>query len=78
MLKLCCQSRLQKETKNNAKTYNTRSSLVVTDPATDLALAGLTLRERTGSRNFQWLWSYVSVKLVALGYSSESRMLVLR
>ncbi|KAK0728345.1 hypothetical protein B0T26DRAFT_636871, partial [Lasiosphaeria miniovina] len=41
------------------KTYNTRDSLVVTDPTTSLALTGLSMGERTGSRIFQWVWSYV-------------------
>ena len=41
------------------KTYNTRDSLVVTDPTTGLALTGLSMGERTGSRVFQWVWSYV-------------------
>ncbi|RYP11407.1 hypothetical protein DL764_000061 [Monosporascus ibericus] len=39
------------------KTYNTRDSLVVTDPTTDLAVSGLSRGERTGSRVFQILWS---------------------
>ena len=43
------------------KTYNTRDSLVVTDPTTDLALMRLTRGERTGSRTFAWIWSYVGV-----------------
>ncbi|EGZ70125.1 hypothetical protein NEUTE2DRAFT_68964, partial [Neurospora tetrasperma FGSC 2509] len=43
------------------KTYNTRDSLVVTDPTTSLALTGLSMGERTGSRVFQWVWSYVFV-----------------
>ncbi len=42
------------------KTYNTRDSLVVTDSTTDLALMRLTRGERTGSRTFAWIWSYVS------------------
>ncbi|KAK0616796.1 hypothetical protein B0T14DRAFT_434938, partial [Immersiella caudata] len=42
-----------------AKTYNTRDSLVVTDPTTSLAVTGLSMGERTGSRAFQYLWSYV-------------------
>jgi hypothetical protein len=42
-------------------TYNTRDSLVVTDPTTSLALTGLSMGERTGSRAFQWVWSYVTV-----------------
>ncbi|KHE78789.1 hypothetical protein GE21DRAFT_1222453, partial [Neurospora crassa] len=41
------------------KTYNTRDSLVVTDPTTSLALTGLSMGERTGSRVLQWVWSYV-------------------
>ena len=40
------------------KTYNTRDSLVVTGPTTSLALAGLSMGERTGSRVLQWVWSY--------------------
>ena len=47
----------KKETRK--KTYNTRDSLVVTDPTTSLALTGLSMGERTGSRVFQWVWSYV-------------------
>ncbi|KAK0613292.1 hypothetical protein B0T14DRAFT_276158 [Immersiella caudata] len=43
------------------KTYNTRDSLVVTDPTTSLALTGLSMGERTGSRVLQWVWSYVVV-----------------
>ena len=43
------------------KTYNTRDSLVVTDPTTSLALTGLSMGERTGSRVLQWVWSYVIV-----------------
>ncbi|KAK0622448.1 hypothetical protein B0T14DRAFT_427568, partial [Immersiella caudata] len=42
-----------------AKTYNTRDSLVVTDTTTSRALTGLSMGERTGSRIFQWVWSYV-------------------
>ena len=44
-----------------AKTYNTRDSLVVTDPTTSLALTGLSMGERTGSRILQWVWPYVAV-----------------
>ncbi|KAL0936977.1 hypothetical protein CTRU02_209193 [Colletotrichum truncatum] len=43
------------------KTYNTRYSLVVTDPTTNPALTGLSMGERTGSRVFQWVWSYVLI-----------------
>ncbi|KAK0711936.1 hypothetical protein B0H67DRAFT_493921, partial [Lasiosphaeris hirsuta] len=35
-----------------AKTYNTRYSLVVSDPTTSPALTGLSMGERTGSRVF--------------------------
>ena len=49
------------EGKKKKETYNTRDSLVVTDPTTSLALIGLSKGERTGSRVFQWVWSYVSV-----------------
>ncbi|EGO56265.1 hypothetical protein NEUTE1DRAFT_45500, partial [Neurospora tetrasperma FGSC 2508] len=45
--------------KEKKRTYNTRDSLVVTDPTTSLALTGLSMGERTGSRVFQWVWSYV-------------------
>src|SRR3569833_680682 len=41
------------------KTNNTGYSLVVTDPTTNPALTGLTRGERTGSRIFQWVWSFV-------------------
>ena len=41
------------------KTYNTRDSPVVTDPSTSLALTCLSMGERTGSRVFKWIWSYV-------------------
>ena len=41
------------------KTYNSRYSLVVTDPTTNQPLSGLTMGERTGSRIFHWVWSYV-------------------
>ena len=45
------------------KTYNTRDSPVVTHPSTGLAVTGLSLGERTGSRVFQYLWSYVTALL---------------
>ncbi|ORY63258.1 uncharacterized protein BCR38DRAFT_345397 [Pseudomassariella vexata] len=43
-----------------AKTYNTRDSLVVTHPTTNLAVCSLSIGERTGSRVLCNLWSYVS------------------
>ncbi|KAK1854939.1 hypothetical protein CCHR01_02363 [Colletotrichum chrysophilum] len=45
-----------------SKTYNTGHSPVVTDPTTTPALTGLSMGERTGSRVFQWVWSYVVVR----------------
>ncbi|KAK0710688.1 hypothetical protein B0H67DRAFT_493328 [Lasiosphaeris hirsuta] len=45
--------RFKKKQKAGKKTYNTRDSLVVTDPTTSLALTGLSMGERTGSRVFQ-------------------------
>ncbi|KAK1701495.1 hypothetical protein BDP55DRAFT_625708 [Colletotrichum godetiae] len=44
----------KKQHQQKSKTYNTRYSLVVTDPTTDPALIGLSMGERTGSRVFQW------------------------
>ena len=49
----------QNEAKN--KTYNSGDSLVVTDPTTNPPVSGLTMGERTGSRIFHYLWSYVLV-----------------
>ena len=43
------------------KTYNTWDSLVVTDPTTSQAIGSLSMGERTGSRVFYHLWSYVIV-----------------
>ncbi|KAK0749800.1 hypothetical protein B0T18DRAFT_323959 [Schizothecium vesticola] len=51
---------LKQKRPSKKKTYNTRDSLVVTDPTTSLAVTGLSMGERTGSRAFQYLWSYVS------------------
>ena len=41
------------------KTYNSRYSLVVTDPTTNLPITCLVKGERTGSHAFMHLWSYV-------------------
>jgi hypothetical protein len=46
------------------KTYNTGDSLVVTDPTTNPALRSLTMGERTGSRIFYELWSYVLILIL--------------
>ncbi|KAK3486175.1 uncharacterized protein B0T23DRAFT_408225 [Neurospora hispaniola] len=58
-------------------TYNTRDSLVVTDPTTSLALTGLSMGERTGSRVFQWVWSYVIVSPMLSTYICWRSMLSL-
>ena len=59
----------QKDRKEKAKkTYNTRDSLVVTHPTTSLAVAGLSRGERTGSRVFQCLWSYVIEGVLGVVY----------
>ena len=48
-----------KAKKKKKKTYNSRYSLVVTDPTTNQPLGSLTRGERTGSRVFYQVWSYV-------------------
>ena len=58
----------RKTTREHKNTYNTRDSLVVTDPTTSLALTDLSMGERTGSRAFQWVWSYVIVLFKAGTY----------
>ena len=50
------------------KTYNTGYSLVVTDPTTNPALPGLSRGERTGSRVFLEIWSYVKDEVGVLSY----------
>ena len=63
----------QKTGQNKAKrTYNTRDSLVVTDPTTSLAVAGLSMGEQTGSRIFQCLWSYVEIEREKTGLRGGS------
>ena len=52
---------MNQERKTKNETYNTGDSLVVTDPTTSLAVTGLSMGERTGSRVFQYLWPYVLV-----------------
>ena len=49
---------------NAKKTYNSGDSLVVTDPTTNPPVSGLTMGERTGSRIFHYLWSYVPIELL--------------
>ncbi|OIW22274.1 hypothetical protein CONLIGDRAFT_587530, partial [Coniochaeta ligniaria NRRL 30616] len=52
------------------KTYNTRDSPVVTHPSTSLAIICLSMGERTGSRAFRYLWSYVEEEGGRLVYQS--------
>ena len=52
--------------KEDTKTYNSRCSLVVTHPTTNLPVSGLSMGEQTGPRVFHYLWSYV------MGYGSKS------
>ncbi|PTB37446.1 hypothetical protein M441DRAFT_149468, partial [Trichoderma asperellum CBS 433.97] len=54
------------------KTYNSRCSPVVTHLTTNLPLIGLTLGERTGSRIFQWIWSYVIEHCAAGNYKATT------
>ena len=58
-----------------AKTYNSGDSLVVTDPTTNPPVSGLTMGERTGSRIFHYLWSYVLVDAVTTDYI-DNRLLL--
>ncbi|RPA75031.1 hypothetical protein BJ508DRAFT_339293 [Ascobolus immersus RN42] len=44
----------------NAKTYSTKDSRVVTHRSTNLAIRSLTMGERTGSRIVFNLWPYVT------------------
>ena len=48
-----------KKVNKKKQTYSTRDSLVVTHPTTSLAIRGLSIGERTGSRVFHYLWPYV-------------------
>ena len=65
-------SRKKKKNTKKENTYNSRYSLVVTDPATNQPLSGLTLGERTGSRIFHWVWSYVTTDQI-IGVTKYSR-----
>ena len=57
-----------------AKTYNTGDSPVVTDLSTDPA-SSLSRGERTGSRVFYYLWSYVLTTSVCKAYLIASWVL---
>ena len=63
----------QKQKSNKMqKTYNSRCSLVVTDPTTNLPVGSLSMGERTGSRAFYHLWSYVEDVPHSLVYNDSS------
>ncbi|ETS01424.1 hypothetical protein M419DRAFT_80646, partial [Trichoderma reesei RUT C-30] len=51
-----------------AKTYNSRCSLVVTHPTTNLPVSGLSMGEQTRPRIFHYLWSYVLEDEAGLPY----------
>ncbi|OIW23270.1 hypothetical protein CONLIGDRAFT_586111, partial [Coniochaeta ligniaria NRRL 30616] len=57
-----------------AKTYNIRDSPVVTHPSTSLTITGLSMGERTGSRVFQYLWSYVKGGLSKKAITFSARL----
>lgn len=57
------------------ETYNTRDSPVVTDLSTNLAISSLSMGERTGSRIFCYVWSYVLEVPVIGVYMSRIRVL---
>jgi hypothetical protein len=63
-----------REGQKGKKTYNTRDSPVVTHPSTNLAVTGLSMGERTGSRVFQYLWSYVEELAVGANYIVFSKL----
>ena len=52
--------------KKNAKTYNSRYSLVVTHPTTNLPIWCLCMAERTGCPFLTSLWSYVEGKSILM------------
>jgi hypothetical protein len=58
---------------SSAKTYNSRDSLVVTHPTTNLPACGLSTAERTGSPVLHTLWSYVQntmyIEIIILLYT---------
>ncbi|KAJ9158535.1 hypothetical protein NKR19_g3221 [Coniochaeta hoffmannii] len=58
----------EEKEKRGSKTYNIRHSPVVTHPSTTLTITSLSLGERTGSRIFQYLWSYVTDHGSVAGY----------
>ena len=65
----CFPSKAARVKKQTEKTYNTEDSQVVTDPSTNSALSSLSMGERTGSRVFWKLWSYVLVSFFSMTYT---------
>ena len=59
--------------KKTKKHMQHRDSLVATDPATNPAVGRLSKGERTGSRVFYHLWSYVLTGSKQLGLSGGNR-----
>ena len=62
---------VKRNTKRERPTYNTGDSLVVTDPTTSPAVSSLSRGERTGSRVFYCVWSYVSGQTYKVAYISD-------
>ena len=54
----------------NGKTINSRYSLVVTDPTTNLSLIGLSTGDRTGTPVFRKVWSIAEEKCFHVVYNS--------
>ena len=54
-----------------SKTYNTEDSPVVTDLSTSSAISSVSRGERTGSRAFYYVWSYVLFKAFAVPFLSR-------
>jgi len=65
---------VSRERSKRQKTYNSRYSLVVTHPTTNLPISSLCMAERTGCPVLLNLWSYV---LEGLLYDIMNRMVVL-
>ena len=55
---------VSKQAKIPKKTYNSRDSLVVTHPTTNLPISSLCMAERTGCPVFLSLWSYVTANII--------------
>ncbi len=64
----------KKNKKGLKKTNNTRDSLVVTDPTTNLAVRGLSKEDLTGLRVFHYLWSFVEILHTAIIYKGITQL----